>query len=699
MGAHLRGIVAASGRGLEGVSCSDGRTVVRTGPDGSFSIEAKGPFVFISTPTGYEADPWYLPAEGDLRFDLRTQHQTVPFSFAQITDLHLSTTGWAFGAPVITTPEVVTRLLDGVARRNPGLAFVVSTGDQTNNGTDEEFAAYLSAVAGSPLRVVAIPGNHDHNSVDIERARSEGERFGPGVFYTSYDRYMGPRWFSYDYAGVHFVVVDWTTHHMGLETSVQEEWVRADLDLVDDTTPVVFLTHDLMSSAFFAGTGSTPVASFSGHWHTSRTVEAAGTLHVNSSPATYGGLDYSPASYRVVTWDGRAISVETVITGAEDVRVPQPSVLWTAVLDGRAHRAGPVMCGDLVVAASSNEDRPAGSLEAFDAATGERRWAVRMSSGIKAAPAVIGDRVVAAAVTGETVCIDARTGAELWRTEIDDPLRLWTFLRPVTDGRRVFVGDTARFVALDLDDGSIVWRRDDLGVRGNITCHSHPVVVDGVLIVAFSAQVPDMWALDAESGDTVWPVDAVPASVYDLEGDETAAHLVRGPVSGFARDPDDADVYVVRLGNVVDRIRVADGSVVWSSPVEGWFNPAPPVVDGENVFVCEGTGTVRCLSRGDGTLRWKTTVTGTCSLHMGPYRDDGGALFGEPVLHDGYLTVACGDGRLVTLSRADGSVKGDVDLGVPFAAPPAIRDSMLYVLGVDGTLMRLPVPGGHTKAR
>ncbi|MEX0873380.1 MAG: PQQ-binding-like beta-propeller repeat protein [Actinomycetota bacterium] len=690
MGAHLRGIVAAEGAGVGGVVCSDGRAVVRTGPDGTFSIEASGPFVFVSTPTGYAADPWYLPAEGDLRFDLRTQRQTVPFSFAQITDLHLSTTGWAFGAPVITTPEVVSAFFEYVARRDPGLAFVASTGDQTNNGTDEEFAGYMSAAGSSPLRVIAIPGNHDHNSVDPERARSEGERFGPGVYYTPYDRFMGPRWFSFDHAGVHFVVVDWTTHHLGFETEVQEAWVRADLTQVAPGTPVIFLTHDLMSSAFFDSTGAAPVASFSGHWHTSRTVEAAGALHVNTAPALYGGLDYSPASYRIVTWDGDRVSVSTVVRGAERA-TGDASAVWTAALENGAHRGGPVLCGDLVVAASSDEDRPAGSVEAFDAATGERRWSVEVSSGIKTSAVMCGDRIVASAVTGETVCVDARTGAEHWRTEIDDPLRLWTYLRPVTDGKRVYVGDTARFLALDCEDGSVVWSRDDLGVRGNITCHSHPVVVDGVLIVAFSAQVPDMWALDAATGATIWPAGAAPASVYDLEDDDTAAHLVRCPVSGFTRDPDDADVYVARLGNLVDRIRVADGSVVWSSRVEGWFNPAPPVVDGDDVFVCEGTGTVRCLARADGTLRWKTTVTDTCSLHMGPYRDDGGALFGEPVLHDGYLTVACGDGRLVTLSRADGSIDSSVDFGVPFAAPPAIRGALLYVLGVDGTLRALSI--------
>jgi outer membrane protein assembly factor BamB len=202
-----------------------------------------------------------------------------------------------------------------------------------------------------------------------------------------------------------------------------------------------------------------------------------------------------------------------------------------------------------------------------------------------------------------------------------------------------------------------------------------------------------MWALDAATGATIWPAGTEPASVYDLEGEATAIHLPRGPVSAFASDPDEAHVYVVRLGNRLDRIDVSDGAVVWSSEVEGWFNPAAPVVDGNDVFVCEGPGTVRCLARSDGSLRWKRKVTDESALAMGPYRSDGGALFGEPILHDEHLTVACGDGRVVTLSRADGVTVDEVDVGVPFAAPPALRGQLLYVLGTDGVLRTLRRPG------
>ena len=395
MATRVQGSVTSGGAGVEDVVCSDGRTVVRTDVDGTFDLDVSSPFVFVCAPTGYVADRWYLPADAELQFELVSQHQLVPFSFIHITDLHLAFDGWVLSEPVAATPEVTARTIEEIAQRHPEAAFVVSTGDQTNNGTDEEFGAYLDIASNSPLRIIAIPGNHDHNSIDLDHARREGERFGPGVLVTPYDKFLGPRWFSFDHGGVHFVTVDWTTHHLGFERDVQEAWVRADLACVERTTPVVFLTHDLMSTDFFRAVGAEPVASFSGHWHTSRVVAAGGALHVNTAPATFGGLDYAAAQWRVATWDGDAMSISTVHPHARAMPAASAEAVWTAPLAGSANRAGPVVAGDLVVAASSNEDRPAGSVEAFDADTGTLRWSVALSSAVKASPLVCGDRVVA----------------------------------------------------------------------------------------------------------------------------------------------------------------------------------------------------------------------------------------------------------------------------------------------------------------
>src|SRR4026207_1906247 len=101
----MRGFVAADGSGLSGVVCSDGRTVVRTDPDGSFDIDVASPFVFICTPSGYATARVFVPAAADPTFELRPDEQPVPFSFAQITDLHLAFDDWVFGEPVAATPD------------------------------------------------------------------------------------------------------------------------------------------------------------------------------------------------------------------------------------------------------------------------------------------------------------------------------------------------------------------------------------------------------------------------------------------------------------------------------------------------------------------------------------------------------------------------------------------------------------------
>lgn len=52
---------------LQGVCVSDGLNVVKTGKDGSFSLpgHARQRFVFITTPSGYRSDKYYLRAEGE----------------------------------------------------------------------------------------------------------------------------------------------------------------------------------------------------------------------------------------------------------------------------------------------------------------------------------------------------------------------------------------------------------------------------------------------------------------------------------------------------------------------------------------------------------------------------------------------------------------------------------------------------------
>lgn len=690
------------GSGGARVTVSDGKHVTRTADDGSFTLPGFGPFAFIAVPSGYTADRWYLPAgHSPMEFQLTAQHQSVPFTFVQITDLHLALGSRAFGKDsgdavlwfedgemrerVVTTPEVLMNLFQEMAERYPDAAFVISTGDQTNSGTEEEFASYVECVSGAGMLVRSIPGNHDHNQLDPESL--------PAI--TPYERHHGPRWFSFDHAGVHFAAIDWTTHHFAIDREVQEQWLLDDLAMLEPETPVILLTHDQMFSDFYERLPAPPVASFSGHWHTTRVVDALGTRHYNSGSTVFGGLDYSPAHYRVATWDGSELKVTTIARGPKELagstfrpaRTGRDAkkFQWVAELSGAIQRASPIVHDGIVIAASALEDKPGGFLEAFDPQTGRRVWSNQLSSAVKASPTVSGDSIVAAAVNGETLCAGVIDGTVRWRTEIDEPLRPWIYLRPLIWEDKVFVGDVGRFACLDLGDGELVWAREDLGRRDNLTSHSHPVIAAGSLVLSFAAQVPDIWSLDPATGDTRWPKDAEPESIYRLDQLGIMQHLPRTPVSGFCADPDSEDFYVIRLGSKIDRISAATGDVVWSSPLMGWFNPATPVVFGKHLLASVGTGSVWCFNRGDGSIEWKADFPHDAPIAMGPYRDGGGLLLASPVPVRDRILVALGDGRLVTLS-SEGKIENQFHVGVPITASPAIPGELVVVAAVDGML-------------
>ena len=126
----------------------------------------------------------------------------------------------------------------------------------------------------------------------------------------AYERHVGPRWYAFEYGGVHFVVLDWHTWELGLDDEQQEAWLRADLDALGDVVAVGAAGARPAAAAFFERVARPPVATFSGHWHTSRVVdvEASGT---STRPTRSSPGSTTPARLPLATWDGDAISLDS----------------------------------------------------------------------------------------------------------------------------------------------------------------------------------------------------------------------------------------------------------------------------------------------------------------------------------------------------------------------------------------------------
>jgi 3',5'-cyclic AMP phosphodiesterase CpdA len=94
-----------------------------------------------------------------------------------------------------------------------GAEFMVNTGDISGDGSREELILYRDLIESSGLKFHTVPGNHD---------------IGSGGVSQDYEEIIGPYYFSFDYAGDHFIILDNADDRTGIDDN-QMGWFSADL--------------------------------------------------------------------------------------------------------------------------------------------------------------------------------------------------------------------------------------------------------------------------------------------------------------------------------------------------------------------------------------------------------------------------------------------------------------------------------------
>jgi outer membrane protein assembly factor BamB len=696
MRGHVR---TRSGEPRPGVLVSDGRSVTTTTADGSWSLEPLGPFVFVTRPAGFTCDAWFVRPSAAHDFVLDPVPDVFPHRFVHVSDTHLGAGpryASLYPQPVeIGTGDVLTRFLTRLPELVPDVASVVATGDLTDLGIEEEFAALTAARDASPVPLHLLPGNHDHMNGVVEGAISRNGYALHTADPAGYETHIGPRWYSYDLPDLHVVALDWHTHELGIDHEAQDAWIRADLESIPAGTPWILLSHDQPWHSILDGLPWQPVATFSGHRHTSRVVEVNGTLHVNTPTSLFGALDFSPPSFREVTWDGARISLRTrTLTGdtatfavpALPVRTPA-AARWRHQLEGAAHRAAPRVHGHTVLCAVKDEDRSAGAVEALDLDTGARRWRAALRASVKGTPVVHGDLVVAVEVSGDTVALDLASGAERWRVASPDPLRLFAFADPTLMGDAVVVGDLSHLRALDAATGALRWERTDLSPYQTIVMHSAPVVAGDVLVVGSWPTPQSLVALDPATGATRWPATLPDADPVGITAGDTT-------VGTPCVDPKTGDLVVSGLGFLA-RIDATTGTTVWRRPASLPWNPATPAVTEHGIAAVDAGHGVVLLDR-DGGLLWETRLDGESPFAMSSYRRTPHPLFAGPTALDDLLLVPGLDGALHVLDLPTGALRRSVPLGTPVAAPAVVAETKPAesTIGSGDTVLLVGVDGG-----
>ncbi|MEZ4400129.1 MAG: PQQ-binding-like beta-propeller repeat protein [Kofleriaceae bacterium] len=662
---------------------------VTTDADGVYRLDAPAAVgvVWVRVPDGYRPGPVWRPADGpdlDLPLVALTAAEAAsPVTFVVAADSHTNTV-------VDTDPWDGGDLADAIDQATalpiPPRFFTI-VGDVTQSNAPGQFERVDAALAGVTVPWVPVPGNHDW--------------YDGGATWRGH---WGPDSYSFDVANLHVVV--WDTN---LPEADQLAFVAADLARVDPAMVVVALGHGSPTDVVADRLAQLGVDYlFTGHWHANRRVARTGLVEWGTQTLVMGGIDSSPAGYRVVTFDGDQPTVvhrERLVTPHLGLVAPNRGtcaaatggeLLVAAALDadlaqveatidcgapialtptgGWTYRAplGALAAGTHVVTltASSTGGRALSTRATFEVCPPDVALAVGADwPQLGGGPAHLGHQATAI----------APPLAQRWATPIGAPLALGSPV--VADGTVVVsvpdraAGDAGGLVALDLVTGAIRWR-----YRTPYPPASAAAVADGTVVVGLAngevhavglADGVVRWRHDVAAGlpmleSSLWAAPTVKDGLayVAVQGRLAALDLATGDeVWGQDRSP----VYpwlgtLAAIAVSDDAALVAfnrdDGITGWN-PITGaptWANTggatvavnASPLIDGDTAYVVNARGDASAIDVGTGAVRWTTPTT------PGGF-DWGYSVTAAPALADGTLFVPTQWDALVALDAATGA--------------------------------------------
>ena len=299
-----------------------------------------------------------------------------------------------------------------------------------------------------------------------------------------------------------------------------------------------------------------------------------------------------------------------------------------------------------------------GTVQAYEADSGRRRWTRDTDLRLSAGPAV-GDGYVAVASSGGwVVVLDASTGAEEWRAYV----RGEVLAAPAIGGGRVFVRTVHGFLyAFSLATGQGLWSVSQNMPRLSLRGTSAPVVQGQLVICGFDNG--RLTAYQQSDGTRAWDLPlAAPAGRNELE------RLVdlNGEVQVVGND-----VYVAGYNGLLASVAAESGELLWSREFSGYNGL---VVDANNVYSVSDAGRVSAHARIGGTPLW--------AEDMLEYRD-----LSRPALFASHLMVGDLEGYLHGFNVFSGKLESRTRAGNGrISAQPLVMGEMLYALTVSGEL-------------
>jgi len=306
-------------------------------------------------------------------------------------------------------------------------------------------------------------------------------------------------------------------------------------------------------------------------------------------------------------------------------RIEDGDVVWQVQLRHTTHgiHGSPAIVGDVVYIGAYD-----GTVYAFERESGLLLWRYKLGYQVGSSPAVVprwgilfSAHEESPSGGGYVVGLDARSGAEVWRARTEAHPHSSV---AVDVGRsRVFVGDNRGFLyAYNAHSGQLVWRRQLLE-DGKTDIKTTPTVLTDLGLIVFGAWSGKVYALDEDTGDTVWEHPT---------GGRMMASTAFLPSAGI--------IYAASPTGKLFAIDAHDGRSIWTVDVGARLYSSPAVSgDGRAVVFGAASGDLIAVNAVSGDEMWRK--------HLGSM------VSGSPTLVGNRIYVTTHKGGLWALATYD----------------------------------------------
>ncbi|MEB3701917.1 Outer membrane protein assembly factor BamB [Candidatus Bealeia paramacronuclearis] len=400
-------------------------------------------------------------------------------------------------------------------------------------------------------------------------------------------------------------------------------------------------------------------------------VEYQSRVKIDPEAAKYGVT--LPAMESVPAWGQLGANSSHVMPHAD--LGASPKVMWTSSLGSGNSSSSRVLSTPIAVDGKVYGMDSRGFVSAIESSSGSRLWQVDVSPEGTRGFSIFGGGSLGGGVAyeagllfvttpyAEVLALNPENGEVKWRTKTSSPVRA---APTVQDGKIYVVSINNQLDVFESATGKKLWSHAGITEHAGLLGTASPAVSQGVVIVTYSSG--EIFALKVENGHELWSETL--SSSRRPDSLSNISHIRALPViSGNL-------VLIVGHHQKMGAFDLRSGQKVWERQVGGLQTP---VVAGDFIYLLSQHNELIALTKDHGLVAWITPLPRD---EKKPHR----IMWAGPILAGEKLYLVGQKGELKAFDPKTGQERSSQDIGGRFALPPIVSQSVLYLLGENGTV-------------